>query len=72
MNIALYHTPQTRSMRVVWLLEEMGIDYKFNNVDLFAGEGESEEYKKINPLGAVPSMIIGDEIMLESGLYVTG
>jgi len=67
MDITLYHTPQTRSMRPRWLLEELGVDYKLHNIDLFAGEGESAEYKKINPLGAVPAMVIGDQVMLESG-----
>ena len=67
MDITLYHTPQTRSIRPRWLLEELRIPYKIQLVDLFSGEGESIEYKKINPLGAVPSMKVGDEVMLESG-----
>jgi len=67
MDITLYHTPQTRSVRPRWLLEELKIPYKIQPVDLFSGEGESVEYKKINPLGAVPSMKVDDEVMLESG-----
>ncbi len=67
MDITLYYTPQTRSVRPRWLLEELGLDYKLHPIDLFAGEGESKEYKEINPLGAVPAMKIGDQIMLESG-----
>ncbi|HED35715.1 MAG TPA: glutathione S-transferase family protein [Gammaproteobacteria bacterium] len=67
MDIKLYYTPQTRSIRPRWLLEELGIEYKLQHIDLFAGEGESPEYKQINPLGAVPALEVDGEVMLESG-----
>jgi len=67
MDITLYYTPQTRAIRPRWLMEELGLEYKLQNIDLYAGEGETEEYKKINPLGAVPAMKIDGEVMLESG-----
>lgn len=67
MDITLYYTPQTRSIRPRWLMEELGLKYKLQNIDLHAGEGETQEYKKINPLGAVPALKIDGEVMLESG-----
>ena len=67
MDITLYYTPKTRSLRPRWLLEELKIPYKIQPVDLFGGEGQSEEYRKINPLGAVPAIKVNDKIMLESG-----
>lgn len=67
MDIKLYFTPQTRSVRPRWLLEELNIPYKLQAVDLFAGEGESETHKSIHPLGAVPAMEVDGEVMLESG-----
>ncbi|VAW70380.1 hypothetical protein MNBD_GAMMA10-161, partial [hydrothermal vent metagenome] len=36
-------------------------------IDLFAGEGETPEYKQINPLGALPALEVDGKIMLESG-----
>ncbi len=66
MDITLYFTPQTRAVRPRWLLEELGLPYQLQHIDLFAGEGESEEYKQIHPLGAVPAMKVDGEVMLES------
>lgn len=67
MDIKLYYTPHTRAVRPRWLLEELNIPYQLEHIDLFAGEGQSRDYLKINPLGAVPAMEVDGEIMLESG-----
>jgi glutathione S-transferase len=62
MEIELYYTPQTRSSRPRWLLEELGIPYTLQPVDLFGGESNP-----VHPLGSVPALRIdGKEIMLES------
>ena len=38
MEIELFYTPRTRAGRVRWLLEELGLPYTLNPVDLFRGE----------------------------------
>ncbi len=58
--------PQTRAVRPRWMLEELQLPYTLRHIDLFSGEGETDEYKKINPYGAIPSMIIDDQVMHES------
>jgi len=40
----------SRSMRVVWLAEEMGVKYQFVNHPMPVGD----DYKKLNPLGTLP------------------
>ena len=67
MDIKLYYTPQTRATRPRWLLEELNIPYTLQEIDLFAGETETPEYKKIHPLGSVPAIEINGEVMFESG-----
>jgi len=67
MKIKLYYTPQTRAVRVRWLLEELGLTYEVVNIELFEGEGQTAEYKKIHPLGCVPALEVDGEIMYESG-----
>jgi len=62
MEIELYHTPQTRSLRPRWLLEELDIPYTLHPIDLFGGESNPT-----HPLGSVPSVRIDGEIMIESG-----
>ncbi|MEA1675988.1 glutathione S-transferase family protein [Nitrospirillum sp. BR 11163] len=55
----------SRSLRVAWLLEEMGIPYLIRPVDLLAG-GEDAEFRAVNPAGFIPVMQDGDVTMVES------
>ena len=53
----LYHVPNTRSTRVLWLLEEIGAPY---DLTLMTGdERRGEEHASRHPLGRVP--VIEDE-----------
>jgi len=65
MTIQLYHCAQARSMRPLWALEEMGLDYELHLLQ-FPPRVFHKDYKKINPLGTVPCMIDGDVVMTES------
>ncbi|HEX4302955.1 MAG TPA: glutathione S-transferase family protein [Rhizomicrobium sp.] len=76
--ITLYHAPRSRSSRIIWLLEELGCDYKIELVPIVRGDGSGEaapdSYKAINPLKKVPAIKVFDEIVTESGaicLYLT-
>ncbi len=52
-------------MRVLWLMEEMGLDYE---VKLKSREStKAPDYLAISPLGVVPALEIGGEVILESG-----
>ncbi len=66
----LYYAPFTRSTRPRWLLEELGVPYELVRVDLAAGGNETPEYLAVNPLGAVPSLVDGDQVILESAAIV--
>lgn len=65
MTIKLYHCHRARSMRPLWTLEEMGIDYELIVMD-FPPRANYEGYLDINPLGTVPTMVDGDVTMTES------
>ncbi|MCW8932577.1 MAG: glutathione S-transferase family protein [Gammaproteobacteria bacterium] len=67
MKLTLYGLDKTRSMRPQWLLEELGLDYKYIEIDIFNGEGFTKKYKKIHPHGQVPALEIDGKIMFESG-----
>lgn len=64
--IKLYAFPRSRSTRVVWMLEELGLDYEFIKIDLMAGAGQSEEYKKIHADGKVPAIDDDGFVLTES------
>lgn len=70
----LFWAPQTRSLRVVWMLEEAGLDYSIENVDIRAQDRrDTEEFRKASPMGKVPALVDGDVSMCESAaicLYI--
>ena len=70
----LFWAPQTRSSRAVWLLEEAGVDYERELVDIRSPDRrDSDEFRAASPMGKVPALIDGDVKMSESaaiGLYV--
>jgi len=65
--IKIYHVPLTRSLRPIWLCEELGLGYEIIPVDFSAEYRASEEWRNINPVGKVPSMTDGVLTMMESG-----
>ena len=64
--MTLYHSPQSRSIRPRWLIEELGIPYEVKPVNLAAGDQKKPEYVKLNPNGAVPTLVDGDLVLWES------
>lgn len=69
--IKLYGFPRSRSSRVVWMLEELGVDYEFNKIELLEGAGQSEEYLKIHADGKVPAINDDGFVLTESAAIVT-
>ena len=68
--VTLYHSPRTRSLRVLWLLEELGLPYELRTLSFSAEVLKGPEYAKVNPLGKVPSITDGELTMFESGAIV--
>jgi glutathione S-transferase len=64
--LTLYHSPQSRSIRPRWLLEEIGAPYEVKLIRLEAGDQKSPEYLKLNPNGTVPTLVDGDLVLWES------
>lgn len=52
-------SPQTRAIRVIWCLEELGLEYEIKSV-----APSSEEAKKYNPSGKVPALVVGDDFTI--------
>ena len=60
----------TRAGRVVWLLEELGLDYEVNIMP-FTKEGlKSSEHRARHALGRVPVLEDGDISIFESGAII--
>jgi glutathione S-transferase len=67
--IELWHCPDTRSFRVLWVLEELGLPYDLHLLP-FPPRLRAPEYLQVNPLGTIPTMRIGETFMTESAAIV--
>ncbi len=68
--LKLHFAPQSRAVRIVWLLEELGLPYTLERYSLTGPELRSPEYRAINPMGRVPVLEDGDVRLNESGAIV--
>jgi len=64
--LKLYHSPQSRSVRPRWLLEEIGAPYELVTLDMQKGGHKTPAYMKVHPHGAVPALVDGDLQLFES------
>ena len=64
--IRLHHCHQTRSMRSLWLLHELGIPFDLQ-VYSFDQSLRSPAYLALNPIGRVPTLEIDGQTICESG-----
>jgi glutathione S-transferase len=74
--ITLYHSPRSRSSRMIWLLEELGVPYEIRQVSIFrpmSGEGVPDP-ANVHPDKRVPAIVHNGEMVAESvaiTLYLT-
>jgi glutathione S-transferase len=82
--LTLYHAPNSRSSRIIWLLEELGADYRIKPVSirrrnpsaLAFGTGTigSRDPANVHPHGKVPAVVHDNVTIVESAaivLYLT-
>jgi len=69
--IKVFGFPKTRSLRVTWMLEELGLDYDYQLINFAKGDSQSEAFLKVNPAGKVPAIQEDGMVMIESGAIVT-
>jgi len=62
----LYEFPPTRSIRVRWTLEELGVDFESVTVNLIAGDHRRPEFLALNPAAKIPVLVDGDVVLSES------
>jgi glutathione S-transferase len=65
-DVKLYEFAPTRSIRVRWTLQEIGIPFESIRIDLRVNEQRSAEYLKINPAAKLPALVDGDLVLTES------
>lgn len=71
MQMKLYFFPRACSRVTMNALEEAGLTYDLEVVNILAGEQKSPEYLEIHPSGKVPALQVGDQILTENASIVS-
>lgn len=59
----IYHAPRSRSLRVLWAAEELGVPYETAAASFARPD---PEFLAANPAGTLPAMVDGEVVMTES------
>jgi glutathione S-transferase len=68
--ITIYHLSTSRSERIVWLMEELGLEYKLESHQRQPNGAAPPAMKAIHALGRAPVIRDGDLVLAESGAIV--
>ena len=68
--LTIYHLSQSRSERIVWLAEELGLEYRLELFQREANGAAPAAMKALHALGKAPVIRDGDTLLAESGAIV--
>ena len=68
--LTLHFSSNSRAQRILWLLEELQLEYNLNKIKFHPSELKSDEHRKRHPLGRVPVLEDEEIIIYESGAIV--
>jgi len=68
--LTIFHVPNTRGFRIIWLCEELGLNYRLERVDFSVEYRAGPYWRSMNPVGKVPVLTDGDLTLFESGAIV--
>lgn len=54
--LKFYNAPWSRGSSILWLLEELGVQYEYIHIDIRAAGGVPEDYRLIQPNKKVPAI----------------
>ncbi len=64
LDVYFHATPN--SMKVILLLEELGLAYTVKPVDIFKGEQHEAGFRRINPNGKLPAVVSDGTVLFDS------
>ncbi|MEN3976559.1 glutathione S-transferase [Emcibacter sp. SYSU 3D8] len=68
--ITVHHLNNSKSQRIVWLLEELGLDYRLEFYRREPTLAAPPEMRDVHPLGKAPIVEIDGQVMAESGAII--
>ena len=66
----IHHAPNSRSVRALWLFNELNLPYELEVYPLGDKSMRTPEYLKVHPMGRVPALEDGELTIFESGAIV--
>ena len=66
MSLVFYYAPMSTAVVSHWILEELGIPYEKVKLDISKGETKQPDFVKLNPNGAVPTIVHDGAPVFES------
>lgn len=68
--ITLHHLDRSRSLRILWLLEELNVPYEIKHYKRLPSMRAPPELRKVHPLGKSPVITDGGKTIAESGAII--
>lgn len=65
-KVKIYGALPSRALRILWMAEEIGLDYEHVPIDFRAGEAKTDAYKAINPIQKIPAIDDDGFVVFES------
>ncbi|KAG9033722.1 hypothetical protein FRB95_014409 [Tulasnella sp. JGI-2019a] len=69
-GLVLHHLNDSRSQRILWLLEELDVPYEIKKYQRLPSRFAPPELRAVHPLGKSPIITDGDVTLAESGAIV--
>jgi glutathione S-transferase len=70
-RVTFFHAPNSRSGGTRALLEELGVPYDMQVLNLKKGEQRDAKYLAVNPMGKVPAILHDGQLITEQGAVFT-
>lgn len=64
--VRVYGVTASRTLRVLWMLEELGVAYEHVKTNFASGDTRTAEFLKLNPNGHIPVLVDGTTVLWES------
>lgn len=65
--LKFYHAPWSRSSNILWLMEELGVPYQLEHIDIRQKGGVPEAYRQVQPNKKVPAIEHDGVVVTERG-----
>src|SRR5262245_56813142 len=69
-TLVVHHLDDSRSHRIDWLMEELGLDYELRRYRKTPKRTAPADLEAAHPLGKAPMLADGDRLLVESGAIV--